>query len=173
VSTDYYVRLEQGRERHPSVQMVDTLARALGLDEEATAHLHKLALPRSGRRRRPVVRRDIVSPRLLNMMAAWPQAPAVVLDSCLRVLAANDLGRALFDGHTYRDDLLRLVFLEPDARNFSPDWDRVAADTVAGLRAAAGTDYDDSHLVETVGEPSLTSEPFRRLWARHDIHHKT
>ncbi|GHF18577.1 transcriptional regulator [Streptomyces spiralis] len=173
VSTDYYVRLEQGRERHPSVQVVEALARALGLDAEATAHLHTLALPRSGRRRRPAVRRDSVTPRLLNMMAAWPQTPAVVLDRCLRVLAANDLGRALFEGHTYRDDLLRLVFLEPDAHDFYPDWDRVAADTVAGLRAAAGTDYDDRRLVETIGELSLRSEPFRRLWARHDIRRKT
>lgn len=172
VSTDYYVRLEQGRERHPSVQVVDALARALALDEEAAAHLHRLALPIPGRRRRPAPRRDAVSPHLLNMMAAWPHTPAVVLDRCLRVLASNTLGRALFDGHTYRDDLLRLVFLDPDARDFYPDWDRVAANTVAALRAAVGTDYEDRHLVEAVGELSLKSEPFRRLWARHDIRRK-
>ncbi|MEU7665326.1 helix-turn-helix transcriptional regulator [Streptomyces lincolnensis] len=172
VSTDYYVRLEQGRERHPSVQVVEALARALELEEDAVAHLHRLALP-TPRRRRPAARRERVSPHLLNMMAAWPRTPVVVLDRCLAVLAANALGTALFDGHTYRDDLVRLVFLDPDARDFYPDWDRVAASTVGGLRAAVGTDLDDPRLVEVVGELSLKSETFRRLWARHDIRQKT
>ncbi|MGA8721711.1 MAG: helix-turn-helix transcriptional regulator, partial [Solirubrobacteraceae bacterium] len=40
VSADYYVRLEQGRDRHPSAQVLDALARALQPDEHATAHLH-------------------------------------------------------------------------------------------------------------------------------------
>ncbi|MFE0798623.1 helix-turn-helix domain-containing protein [Streptomyces sp. NPDC058812] len=65
VSTDYYVRLEQGRERHPSIQVVDALARALGLAEDAAAHLHRLALPSPGKRRR-TARHEHVSPHLLN-----------------------------------------------------------------------------------------------------------
>ncbi|WP_037870621.1 helix-turn-helix transcriptional regulator [Streptomyces sp. NRRL S-813] len=172
VSIDYYVRLEQGRERHPSLQVVDALARALELGEDAAEHLHRLALPLPEKRHRAADEEHVSSP-LLNMMAAWPQTPAVVLDRCLRVLAANALGRALFDGHTYRDDLLRLVFLDSDAHEFYPDWDRVAANTVGGLRAAIGADYDDPRLNETVGELSLKSESFRRLWARHDIRRKT
>ncbi|WP_318836381.1 helix-turn-helix domain-containing protein [Actinomadura rudentiformis] len=76
VSTDYYVRLEQGRERHPSVQVVDALARALALEEDAAAHLHGLARPFSGKR--PSTRPEQVSPRLLQMMEAWQHTPAVV-----------------------------------------------------------------------------------------------
>lgn len=171
MSTDYYIRLEQGRERHPSVQVVDALAQAFGLEKDAAAHLHRLALPPRAKRRR-AARREQVGPALLTMMAAWPQTPAVVLDRCLRVLAANSLGAALFDGHTYRDDLLRLVFLDPDAHDFYPEWDRVAASTVAGVRAAVGTDQDDPHLIEVVGELSVKSESFGRLWARHDIRRK-
>ncbi|MEE4419173.1 helix-turn-helix transcriptional regulator [Streptomyces bugieae] len=172
VSTDYYVRLEQGRECHPSAQVVDALARALELEDDAAAHMHRLARPSSARRHRPA-RRGQVSPHLLRMMAAWPHTPAVVLDHCLTVLAANSLGEALFDGHTYSGDLVRLVFLDPDARDFYPDWDRVAANTVAGLRAAVDTEYDDPRLIEVVGELSVRSETFRRLWARHDIRRKT
>ncbi|MEV0614020.1 helix-turn-helix transcriptional regulator [Nonomuraea sp. NPDC050404] len=173
VSSDYYVRLEQGRERHPSDQVVDALARALALEEDATAHLHRLARPAPSARRRPAARREQVSDGLVRMMAAWPHTPALVLGRCLNVLAANTLGRALFDGHTYSDDLVRLVFLDPDAREFYPDWDAAALNTVAGLRAAAGTDYDDPRLIDVVGELTLKSEPFRRLWARHDIRQKT
>ncbi|GHJ26237.1 MULTISPECIES: helix-turn-helix domain-containing protein [Streptomyces] len=172
VSTDYYVRLEQGRERHPSAQVVDALARALVLEEDAVAHLHRLARPAPGRRR-PAARRERVSPTLLRMMEGWPRTPAVVLGRCLTVLAHNTLGGALFDGHTHSRDLVRLVFLDPDAREFYPDWERVAANTVAGLRAAVGLDEEDPELIAVVGELSLKSETFRRLWARHDIRQKT
>jgi transcriptional regulator with XRE-family HTH domain len=172
VSTDYYVRLEQGRERHPSAQVIDALARALGLDEEAVDHLNRLARPVAGASRPPAWP-ERVSPVLLRMMEGWHSTPAVVLGRCLTVLAHNALGRALFAGHTHSGDLLRLVFLDPDGRQFYPDWERVAVNTVAGLRSAAGTDHDDPRLIAAVGELSLKSEEFRRLWARHDIRQKT
>jgi transcriptional regulator with XRE-family HTH domain len=172
VSVDYYIRLEQGRERHPSAQVVDALARALELDDDAAAHLHELASPRVRRRRR-APRRERVSAHLVQMMATWHRTPAVILDRYLRVLAANDLGRALFAGHTHSDDLVRLVFLDPDAPAFYPEWERAAANTVAGLRAAVGLDRDDPVLIELVDELSAKSEPFRRLWARHDVRQKT
>jgi transcriptional regulator with XRE-family HTH domain len=172
VSTDYYVRLEQGRERHPSAQVLDALARALVLDDDAVAHLHRLTRPVPAGRRAPR-RRERVSPNLLRLMDGWPGTPAVVLGRCLTVLAHNALGRALFDGHTHSGDLVRLVFLDPDAREFYPDWERVAVNTVGGLRVAAGLDPDDPLLIETVGELSVKSEAFRRLWARHEIRQKT
>jgi transcriptional regulator with XRE-family HTH domain len=168
VSTDYYVRLEQGRERHPSAQVVDALARVLLLEDDAVAHLHTLARATAGAPRPDAER---VSPHLVRMMAAWPHTPAVVLGRRLTVLAANALGEALFAGHAYSGDLVRLVFLDPDARTFYPDWERVAVNTVAGLRPAAG--HDDPLLAELVEELSAASEPFRRLWARHDIRQKT
>ncbi|MEU5262061.1 helix-turn-helix transcriptional regulator [Amycolatopsis sp. NPDC021455] len=171
VSTDYYVRLEQGRERNPSAQVLDALARGLALDEDATAHLHRLARPAPGRRRSR--RPEKVSPNLLRLMDGWPDTPALVLGRCLEVLAHNALGAALFGGHTHSGDLVRLVFLDPDAREFYPDWERVAVNTVGGLRAAAGLDPDDPRLIETVGELSVKSADFRRLWARHDIRQKT
>ncbi|MEO3750937.1 helix-turn-helix transcriptional regulator [Streptomyces sp. B6B3] len=175
VSTDYYVRLEQGRERTPSAQVVEALAGALGLDEDATGHLHLLARPAPARRRGEPVPgdRETVSPRLLRMMESWSRTPAVVLGRYLTVLAHNALGRALFDGHTHSGDLVRLVFLDPDARTFYPDWERVAVNTVGGLRSAAGADPDDPRLARLVDELSRGSEPFRRLWARHDIRQKT
>ncbi|MEU1268779.1 helix-turn-helix transcriptional regulator [Streptomyces sp. NPDC005799] len=172
VSSDYYVRLEQGRERHPSAQVVNALAQALRLDVEAADHLHRLARP-APKRPTSRARAERVSPVLLRMMHDWHRTPAVVLDHCLTVVAHNALGTALFAGHTYSEDLVRLVFLDPDARTFYPDWERVAVNTVGGLRSSAGTGHDDPRLIRTVGELSLKSAEFRRLWARHDIRQKT
>jgi hypothetical protein len=107
------------------------------------------------------------------MMDDWHRTPAVVLDHCLTVVAHNALGRALFAGHAYSEDLVRLVFLDPDARTFYPDWERVAVNTVGGLRSSAGTGHEDPRLIRTIGELSLKSPEFRRLWARHDIRQKT
>ncbi|MFE0190297.1 helix-turn-helix transcriptional regulator [Streptomyces sp. NPDC058989] len=172
VSTDYYTRLEQGRERSPSAQVVEALARALNLDGDAADHLHRLTRP-GPERGRAGTRPEPVGEALLRMMAGWHRTPAVVLGRRLNVLADNPLGRALFAGHTYSGDLLRLVFLDPDARAFYPDWERAASNAVAALRSAAGSGHDDPQLVRTVGELSLRSPEFRRLWARHDIRRKT
>ena len=67
--------------------------------------------------------------------------------------------------------MLRLVFLDESTRLFYPDWDAVAAETVAYLRL--GADPDDPQLQELIGELSLHSDDFRRLWARHDVKSKS
>jgi transcriptional regulator with XRE-family HTH domain len=172
VSADYYVRLEQGRERHPSEQVIDALARALQLDDDATAHLHDLARP-APRRRRAAKRAERIRPELLRLMEAWPHTPAMVMGRHLDVLAANSLATALHGGFARGNNLVRTLFLDPAARERYPDWDVVARDTVAALRASVGPDLDDPHLTDLVGELSLKSERFRALWARHDVREKT
>jgi transcriptional regulator with XRE-family HTH domain len=171
VSADYYVRLEQGRERHPSEQVIDALARALQLDDDATAHLHELARPAPRRRR--AKRTERVRPELLRLLEAWAGTPAMVTGRHLDVLAANSLATALHGGFTRGHNLVRTLFLDPAARDRYPDWDGVAKDTVAALRASVGPDLDDPHLTDLVGELSLKSERFRSLWARHDVREKT
>jgi transcriptional regulator with XRE-family HTH domain len=172
VSVDYYVRLEQGRERHPSEQVLDALARALQLDDTAAQHLQELARP-PARRRRPSARPQRVRPGVERLMDSWSHSPAFVFGRCMDVLAANSLAEALHGRSLRGLNVVRSIFLEPDAREFYADWDDVARDTVATLRALAGTDLDDPRLTELVGELSLKSEEFRRLWARHDVREKT
>ncbi|MFE9681898.1 helix-turn-helix transcriptional regulator [Streptomyces sp. NPDC006285] len=172
VSTDYYARLEQGRERHPSAQVVHALARTLGLNPEETAHLHQLARTARGR-----VRRGdglSVSPSLLRLMDGWLHTPALILDRRLDVLAGNRLGRALFAGMLEQGEtnLVRFTFLNPDARDFYPDWEGVARSGLAALRAGSGDLVNDRRLTELVGELSLRSPEFRRLWSRHDVRGK-
>src|SRR5581483_8865554 len=89
------------------------------------------------------------------------------------ILAANALGRALFSP-VYADPArppnnARFVFLNPHATEFFRDWDQVAGDTVAMLRAEAGRDLYDRRLTDLIGELSTRSEHFRRRWAAHNV----
>ncbi|MEU3186718.1 helix-turn-helix transcriptional regulator [Streptomyces sp. NPDC006923] len=172
VSKDYYTRLEQGRERHPSEQVLDALACVLRLDTEARVHLRGLARLRGGARFRQEWSEE-VSPHLLRLMSGWTDTPAMVLSRCLYVLAANDLTRALFSPMEPGDSLLRFVFLSPASREFYTEWERVARNGVGSLRAAAGVDPEDERLVSLVAELSAGSADFRRLWNSHDVRAKT
>jgi transcriptional regulator with XRE-family HTH domain len=169
VSTDYYVRLEQGRDRNPSPQVLDALARALQLDDEATAHLHALAGPER-HVRRSARRPERVAPSIQQLIAGWHATPAFVQGRRLDVLAANPLAAALSPQFTPGVNLLRTAFLDPAVRRLYRDqWESLAHTTIAGLRALMGPDVDDPLLNELVGELSVRSDHFRTLWARHDI----
>src|SRR5689334_14431218 len=114
VSSDYYVRLEQGRDRHPSEQVLDALANALQLDDDATAHLHELVRAESVPRRRARPRVERVRPGLLRMMEAWPGSPAFITGRRMDVLAANRLAVALYPVCAERGNMVRSLFLEKD-----------------------------------------------------------
>jgi transcriptional regulator with XRE-family HTH domain len=164
VSRDYLMRLEQGRDRHPSAQVLDALAGALRLDPDATAHLHALAGLRPGR---PAAGPDpVVSEDLRRLLDAWPDAPAYVRGRTLDVLAANRLAGALSPMYKPGRNLAADIFLTPEARELFPRWEQIAAQTVAALRAAA--EPDDPALAGLVAELSADAD-FRRLWARHDV----
>ena len=167
ISSDYYLRLEQGRDRNPSIQVLEALARVLRLDQAATDYLLGLAMPRPRhRRRRP--RRETV-PAGIRQLLGVLGLPAFVEGRYLDVLAANSLARALSPNLQAGQNRLRAVFLDPAEKALYPDWDHATARLVAGFRESVGSDADDPRFVELVGELSLSSERFRRLWARHDV----
>jgi transcriptional regulator with XRE-family HTH domain len=164
VSVDYYVRLEQGRERSPSAQVLDALAEALRLDDDARLHAFRLA----GLAPRPVASRpQQVSPHLLQLMDGWPNNPALVLSRSYDVLARNRLGAVLFDAFTHSDNLLLNMFRDPAARAFYADWRYAAVNTVAGFRLATGSAPDDPRTLAIVEELRASSPEFREIWARN------
>jgi transcriptional regulator with XRE-family HTH domain len=171
VSSDYYVRLEQGRDQHPSPQVLDALARALQLDDDATAHLHRLATPPT-RPRRKAQRPEKVPTGILQLIASWDQTPAYVRGRYMDVLAANPIGTALAPYYVKGANLVRSAFLDPRVRDRHGDWEHATESTVAELRLLVGPDVDDPRLNELVGELSVRSERFRQLWARHDVRPK-
>ncbi|HEY0938364.1 MAG TPA: helix-turn-helix transcriptional regulator [Trebonia sp.] len=172
VSTDYYIRLEQGRDRHPSPAVLAALGEVLGLDDDALAHLRQLAAP-DRPRRRAAVKPEQVAPGLLRLLNIWSDTPAFVQNRFRDVLACSVLAAALHPGLARERNMVRLLFLDPAEQDMYPDWDRAARDSVAWLRAATGADPDHPRLSELVGGLALKSEPFARLWARHDVRTKS
>lgn len=171
ISTDYYLRLEQGRNQTPSAQVLDAIAAVLGLDADSTAYMHALVGPQ-GAARRPSRRVERVPAGTLQFLDALPM-PAFIHDKRLTVLASNTFGAALSDNYRPGVNLLRAIFLDPAERELHRDWDRAVTEAVAGIRAAAATTLDDDELNAIVGELSIKSESFRRLWSRHDVHRRT
>ncbi|WP_328900493.1 helix-turn-helix transcriptional regulator [Streptomyces sp. NBC_00441] len=182
VSVDYYIRLEQGRGPSVSDAVLDAVARVLRLDETEHAYLRTVARPdarrtparRTPARTEPTARR--VRPGLRLLLDLFDRAPAFVLGRRMDVLAWNALGDALsgFSRMPAAErNMPRQAFLDPGARELYPDWPAVAAETVAHLRLDAGLHQDDKELAALVGELSLKSEDFRRLWADHQVKAKT
>lgn len=174
VSVPYYTRLERGDLAGASDSVLEALARALQLDDAERAHLFDLARAAQpvGQppRRRPAKHR--IRPSVQQVLDAMTGAAAHIGNHRLDILSANGLGRALFlemfDGQQ-RPNAARFVFLDPRAREFYLDWDRIARDVVATLRSAAGRNPYDRDLTDLVGELSTRSERFRQHWARHDV----
>ncbi|PRY02079.1 helix-turn-helix domain-containing protein [Allonocardiopsis opalescens] len=165
ISAEYYLRLEQGRDRNPSAQVLRAIARVLRLDDED--YLLGLVADRPRRaRRRP--RKETVPPSTARLVATLA-LPAFVEGRYLDVLAANPLATALSPRLAPGANRLRDLFLDPGERAFFPDWERATEGLVASFRRSVGTDTDDPRFIELVGELSLASPRFRRLWARHDV----
>lgn len=169
VSTDYYVRLEQGRERHPSEQVLQAIARALRLDEAAARHLFWLGLPTPVRR----TATTSVSDQLLRLMDNLRDVPAFVVGPAQDILAANPMADALYSGFARFDNLLRMIFLDPFAREFYADWDTAAAVAITNLRATSAQFGDDEHIERVVGELSVHSPAFAARWARYEVRPRT
>ena len=176
ISPEYLTKLERGQATGVSAGVVEGLAAALQLDEAERAHLEDLLRTAGSARpprRRPARRR--VRPTVRRILDSMARTPALVLNGRLDLLAANDLGRALYapvlagPAGTDPPNNAEFVFLDPAAAGFFRAWDRTAADTVALLRAEAGRDPYDRELSELVGRLSTRSAEFRRRWAAHDV----
>lgn len=164
ISADYYLRIEQGRNAHPSPQILDALARALRLDNNATAHLHDLA--RADERHHPTA--EFVSDNIAGLIDAL-ELPAFVAGRCTDCLASNPLARALSPNYTTGVNLARALFLDAAEMRLHADWDAAAAGVVAGLRQIAGGAIPDPRLPQLVEELSAASQRFRALWERGDV----
>jgi transcriptional regulator with XRE-family HTH domain len=166
ISSDYYLRLEQGRDKNPSAQVLDALARALQLDIKGTEYLHQLAGQTGTRWEQGDL--EEVADGLDELIEQFPM-PAIVANRYQDVLAANAVAQALAPAFRPGENFLRWRLLDPAAREFFVDWDDATDIAVSGLREVAGSTPDDPRLRRMIDELSSASERFRELWARADV----
>jgi transcriptional regulator with XRE-family HTH domain len=174
VSTEYYARLERGDLRGVSDVVLNALARALQLDEAEQAHLFDLARATSlGAQPSRHGGRPVVRPSIDRLLESMSTTPAYVRNARFEILLANEPCLALYANVFSRDalpfNLARYVFLDPGAKNFFVDWERVADDITAALRVEAGPPPRDSALSLLVGELTTGSKTFATRWARHNV----
>jgi transcriptional regulator with XRE-family HTH domain len=173
LSTDYYVRLEQGRGGRPSESVLDAIAATLTLDTTEREHLYRLAHPP---RRRPRARRQRVSPAVLAFLETL-SVPALVMTGSAQVIGWNDLACTVFTDFANRPAPERntawLLFRDEEVAARHRNWETAARNTVGMLRAAAGKMPDDPDLTALVGELSVHSSTFCRLWDAHHVYEKS
>lgn len=176
VSVAYYTRLEQGNGRNVSAEVLDAIARALRLSDAEHAHLTHLANPKA-HKKKPSARTQQVRASLRGLLDALDNVPAYIVGRRAEILAWNRMAAAVFGDWAelpqQERNWARMVFLRPESHDLFVDWEQKAIDIVCQLRYEAGCYPDDPRLSALVGELSVKSEEFGRLWATHDVKEKS
>jgi len=169
ISTDWYVRLEQGRTVSPSNTTIDALARALELDAQEHAYLRKLAghAPARG-----FVRETV--PQTIRRIVEGLPHPAYVTGQRWDVLAWNAAAIELFCDFgalpKAERNILVFVFTDPRARAlFADGWPNVARAMLAQFRATHDLWAGDPLFAELVDRLRQSSPAFANWWPDHDI----
>ncbi|MDV7223112.1 helix-turn-helix domain-containing protein [Streptomyces prunicolor] len=176
VSVAYYTRLEQGNGRNVSAEVLDAIARALRLSDAESSHLTHLAKPKQ-HKKKPSPPTQHVRTALRQLLDSIDTVPAYISGRRSDILVWNRMAAAVFGDWSQlppqERNWARLVFLRPEYRELYVDWEQKATDIVSMLRMDAGCHPDDPRLSALVGELSVKSEEFRRMWATHDVKEKT
>lgn len=174
LSTEYYVRLEQGRAENPSAAALSAIAQALQLDQAQTNHLSDLAA--NAVRLQPT-KNTTIRDELASVVGEIADLPAIITNRSLDVLAFNELAcRVITDFAAlspHDRNMARHIFLDPTARATHPDWDRAARDTVGMLRLAVLRPPLEEGLVSLISELRGRSEIFEQFWETHYVYEKT
>jgi transcriptional regulator with XRE-family HTH domain len=168
VSVNYYTRIEQGESHQMSDSVMESIANALRLDESERLHLLRLAWPAQ------VARRESGPDRVRDSVVALAESnteqAAVIVGRRTDLLGGNRLGFALLGLRAgQRPNMAKQLFLEPAMRDLIVDWHSQARNVAAYLRMASGDQPDDPLLAELIGELSIKSAEFARIWATHPV----
>jgi transcriptional regulator with XRE-family HTH domain len=168
ISSDWYVRLEQGRHSPPSQATVEALARGMKLSAVDRAHLIKLALKRTG----PDFRREMV-PKTVENVIRRLSSPAYIVGARQDMLCWNQAAVTMFRDYSKipvreRNTLFQM-FTNPALRVMFPDWRHEARSMLENFRRTYDLWAHAPEFNELVDEISARSLEFRRWWASHGV----
>ena len=165
ISQEYYLRLEQGRDRTPSDQVLQALVRALRLDAAGAEHMARLTTAE------PVdmaaAEAAVPTEAMAALLDTWPDTPAYIINSRHEVVLSNALARWVVPlGLEPGRSIPEVVFTYPEVRAL-PTWPALADRTARRLRFY-GHPYDER--LHAIGARLSALDPtFRRLWERHEV----
>ena len=166
ISTEYYIKLEQGQEAHPTEQVLVALSRALKLDATASSYLSALA-HLNERPAQPIAASAVERARWL--IDSWPMTAAMILDRHNDILAVNALMEALIPEYSAGRNALVELLVNPLVRDFYIEWEGLSRRSIGLLRSRTGLAPDQPRAQELVDRLLRESDRFRELWRRHDI----
>lgn len=175
ISPTWYTWIEQGRPVNVSADALERLAQSLRLTRSERAYLFELA----GRRdpAGAAAEESDAASELLAAIVGDIAIPAYILGHTWDMLAWNRPAAALFTGWLNKrpkepepaKNLLRYVFLDPQARSFIVDWETRASRIVAEFRADCRTRLDEPALSRLIDELTQGSPEFARYWKQHHV----
>ncbi|MEV5572239.1 helix-turn-helix transcriptional regulator [Spirillospora sp. NPDC052269] len=170
ISVNYYTRLEQGESHQMSDSVLHALGNALQLSVDERAHLIRLARPeQADQTRRPYGPEDL-RPAVLTLVESTIDQAAIVVGRYFDLLGANRLGYALLGLNQGQNvNLAKMTFLDPAMRDLFTDWHDDAVSVASYLRMATGDMPDDPALADLIGELSIKSADFARIWATQPV----
>jgi transcriptional regulator with XRE-family HTH domain len=178
VSPTYYSRLEQGLSTNASEAVIASIARALNLTRDEQAHLFDVARPERSPRRRAAAKPDHARAGTLRLINSLQGTPAVIIGRRSEVLGWNPLGHRLVAGHlgfdspghvADRPNMTRMLFLDEHTKELYARWHEEAVRAVASLRVLGGKSPEDAELTALVGELTVKSPEFSKMWAKHPV----
>ena len=172
ISATWYTWLEQGRGGAPSADVLNRIARALMLTDVEREHLFLLGLGRP-----PEVRyrkSEGVTPRLQRILNALDPVPAVIRTAIWDVVAWNRAATVMLGDYgalpPQQRNVLRILFLDPQARAVQYDWESVARFVLGAFRVDAARAGAGVEVEALVDELCRLSPEFRAIWAENDVH---
>ncbi|MEV0583103.1 helix-turn-helix transcriptional regulator [Nonomuraea sp. NPDC050310] len=171
VSVAHYTRLEQGRGRHVSAEVLDAIADALRLSADERSYLHALVRPAH---RCQDVTQGPVRPGLRRLLDSMVLTPAFVLGRHANVLAWNTLAAAVFGDFgaipEERRTIAHLIFTDPGIRRLHGErWEWLAREHVAQLRLLAARYPKYRQIRQHIRGLAAESPEFARLWEEHAV----
>lgn len=172
VSVTWYTWLEQGRDINPSAQVVDAVARVLGLDDAGRRYVRSLAgLAPGTHLDAPVT--DEMPAHVQHLLDALGDNPAFALTSNWRIAGWNGAYERLYPNvarvPAQERNLLRVVFTDPAVRELLADWPETSQRFLGEFRSETAARLADAELAAFVAQLRAESAEFRAGWARHDV----
>jgi len=171
ISPTWYTWLEQGRGGAPSADVLNRVARALMLTEVEREHLFLLGLgrPPDARYRSS----EQVSPRLQRVLDALNPSPAIIRTAIWDVIAWNRAATVMLTDYgslpLEQRNLLRMVFLNPQARAAQDEWESVARFVVGAFKLDAARAGAAKEVEPLVDELCRLSPEFAAMWRDNEV----